>query len=67
MTLPMALIILIAIHWPATLILALVAAALGACSRGGWRIAWFVVTGALLTALALGVPLLAEWGAVASR
>jgi len=65
MTLPMALVILLAIHWPATLVLALIAAALGAYVRGGWRVVWFVIAGLLLGALALGGPLLAEWGTVA--
>lgn len=67
MTLPMALVILLAIHWPATLVLALIAAALGAYVRGGWRVVWFVIAGILLAALALGVPLLVEWGAVTSE
>ena len=65
MTLPIALIILGAIYWPVTLVMALVAAALGAYLRGGWRVVCFIIAGVMLASLALGLPLLADWGSAA--
>ena len=61
MILPMALIIIGAAYWPVTLILALIAAALGARLQGGWRVVCFTISGVLLATLALGMPLVAGW------
>jgi hypothetical protein len=61
MTLPIILIVMGAVYWPVTLVLALLAAALGARLRGGWRAVCFVIACVLLAVLALGVPLLADW------